>query len=112
METKLNIITPLIERVEQFTKTNFELIKLKSIDKSAELASIIISRLVLVFMVSFFLITLTIATSLWLGDLLGKIYYGFFIVSGIYGILGIVFYFIQASIKEKFNNSIIKQILN
>jgi hypothetical protein len=36
---------------------------------------------------------LNLGVALWLGDLLGKLFYGFFVVSGFYVIAGIVIYF-------------------
>jgi ABC-type dipeptide/oligopeptide/nickel transport system permease component len=110
METSL--VEPLIERAEQFGKTTFELIKLKSLDKAADVTSSLISRLLLTVVLSVFIITLSIAIALWLGTLLGKNYYGFFIVASFYGIAGIILFFIHPAIKTRANNVIIKQMLN
>jgi len=112
METKANLIEPLIERVEQYGKTSFELLKLRSLDKTADIASTLISRLFLVVVISIFAITLNIAISLWLGELLGKNYYGFLVVASFYGLTGIILFFIHPLIKERANNSIITQLLN
>jgi ABC-type dipeptide/oligopeptide/nickel transport system permease component len=110
METSL--VEPLIERAEQFGKTTFELIKLKSLDKAADVTSSLISRLLLTVVLSVFTITLSIAIALWLGALLGKNYYGFFIVASFYGIAGIILFFIHPAIKTRATNVIIKQMLN
>jgi len=110
METSL--VEPLIERAEQFGKTTFELLKLKSLDKAADVTSSLISRLVFAVVVSVFTFTLSIAIALWLGTLLGKNYYGFFIVAAFYGIAGIILFFIHSAIKTKASNIIIKQMLN
>ena len=110
METSL--VEPLIERAEQFGKTTFELIKLKSLDKAADVTSSLISRLLLTVVLSAFTIILSIAIALWLGALLGKNYYGFFIVASFYGIAGIILFFIHPVIKTRANNAIIKQMLN
>lgn len=110
METSL--VEPLIERAEQFGKTTFELIKLKSLNKLADVTSSLISRLLLTVVLSVFTITLSIAIALWLGALLGKNYYGFFIVASFYGIAGITLFFIHPAIKARASNVIIKQMLN
>ena len=112
METTLNAIEPLFERAEEFGKTTFQLLKLKSLDKSAAVASDLISRLFVVIIISLFALTLTIAISLWLGDLLGKNYYGFLIVAAFYALVGIVLHFTRPFIKTRINNSIITQLLN
>ena len=110
MEAKVNLIEPLIERVEQYSKTSFELLKLKSLDKTADISSTLISRLLLVIVLSLFALTLNIAIALWLGDLLEKNHYGFLIVASFYGLTGIVLFFIHPQIKERLNNSIITQM--
>jgi hypothetical protein len=107
------LIESLIEKGEQYGKTTFELLKLRTIDKTADVSSNIVSWLVVgVFAVLFFLV-LNIGIALWLGELMGKSYYGFFVVSGFYALLAIVFaIFRKQFIKEPLNNSIISQVLD
>jgi hypothetical protein len=112
MEAKTNLLEPLFERAEEFSKTSLELIKLKSIDKTAAVTSTLISRLYLIVALSLFALTLNIAVALWLGDLLGKDYYGFLIVASFYGLIGIVLFSVHPLIKKRINNSIISQLLN
>jgi hypothetical protein len=112
MEAKTNIVDPLIERVEQYGKTSFELLKLKSLDKTADVSSAVISRLILGVVLLLFTLTLNTAIALWLGDLLGKTYYGFLIVAAFYALAGIIIYFLHPPIKARINNAIIKQVIN
>lgn len=106
------LIESLIEKGEQYGKTTIELLKLKTLDKSADVASTLISwSIVIVFAVLFFLI-LNIGVALWIGELLGKSYYGFFAVSGFYALLALIFaIFRKQFIKRPVNNSIITQVL-
>lgn len=97
----------LLTRVEEFSKTNLELLKLKSIEKTADVGSTLFSRLLLILAISFFSFTFTIAGSFWLGELFGKVYYGFFMVACIYGIIGFVIYIIHPRIKAWMANEII-----
>ena len=112
MEAKTNLIEPLIASAEQYSRTSFELWKLKTLDKTADITSTLISRLLLAMTVSVFVLTLNIALALWLGDLLGKSYFGFLIVAFVYGITGIVLFCMHRSIKARINNSIITQMFN
>ncbi len=107
-----SLIDSLIEKGEQYGKTTLELLKLKTLDKSADVTSNLVSWLIVfVFAVLFFLI-LNIGAALWIGELLGKSYYGFFAVSGFYGILALVFgIFRKKLVKDPLNNSIIEQVL-
>jgi hypothetical protein len=106
------LLESLLEKGERYGKTSLELLKLKTLDKSAEVISNMVSwTVVAVFAVLFFLI-LNIGIALWLGELMGKSYYGFFAVSGFYAVLAIVFViFRKQMIKEPLNNSIITQVL-
>ena len=112
MDEQSGFIEKLIDKGEQYGKTSLELIKLKTLDKTADVISNLISWLIVaVFAVLFFLI-LNIGIALWLGDLLGKTYYGFFVVSGIYALLALIFaIFRKQFIKIPINESIVKQVL-
>jgi hypothetical protein len=111
MNTHITSIEPLLERVEEYGKTRFKLLRLKSIDKAADVSSTLFSRLVFTVIILIFMMTLNIAIALWLGDLLGKNYYGFLIVTAFYGIVGIVVGLIHPFFKSHINNSIVKQML-
>jgi hypothetical protein len=113
MTDNQSIIEPLIEKVEAFGITGLELIKLKSIDKVAMLTGAFTARLLAILTLSIFLVIASIGLALYLGDNMEKMYYGFFIVAGGYGLLGFVLYFIAHNwIKKNIENTIISQILN
>lgn len=112
METKTSIFEPLLEKVEQYGKTNLELLKLKSLDKTADVTSTLISRAIVAIILSLFALTLNIGLAFWIGDLLGKNYYGFFIVASFYALIGIILCIIHPFIKARIQNSIIKQMFN
>lgn len=112
MEEQSGLVDSLLGKGEQYGKTTLELLKLKTLDKSSDVASNLVSWLiVIIFAVLFFLI-LNIGVAIWLGEILGKSYYGFFAVSGFYLLLAIIFgVFRKQLLKEPLNNSIIKQVL-
>lgn len=113
MEDKMIFIEPLFERIEAYGKTSLELIKLKALDKTTEVVSTGISRGITVMVFFMFLVLINIGAALWLGDLLGKSYYGFFCVAVFYGLLGVVLYFFMHKlIKKSVGNSLILQLLN
>jgi hypothetical protein len=112
MTVNETFIEPLLQKAEDYGKASFDLFKLKALDKSAEVTSSVISRLFFVIALTFFFLILNIALALWLGDILGKNYYGFFIVALFYGIVTAVLFFLHPSIKTRVSNSIITQMLN
>jgi hypothetical protein len=108
MEDKATPIENLFERAEAYGKTSLNLLKLKAIDKTSELISTVISWLIVVVVVALFFIIFSIGIALWLGDILGKSYYGFFLVSGFYALLGIIFFF---WVRKPIHNSIISKMI-
>ena len=55
MENRSIFIEPLLERVEEYGKTSFELYKLKAISQTAKLVSTLVSRGAVVLMLSMFI---------------------------------------------------------
>ena len=112
MKEKENILDPLLEKAEDFGKTSIELLKLKAIDKTSDIASSAVPySLVIVFGIILG-VFLNLGIALWLGELLGKVYWGFFAVAAFYGICGSIIYFlIYDRFKERLRNAIIQQLL-
>jgi len=112
METHTNLIEPLLEKVESYGKTSFELLRLKALAKTADVSSTLFSRSLFILLVSFFAFTINIALALWIGDLLGKNYYGFLIVAGFYALASVIMLIAHTALKARVNNTIIKQLFN
>jgi hypothetical protein len=111
MDVNADSINALLRNLEQFHKTNLDLIKLKAVDKTADVGSTFVSRAFLIVTISILAMTLTITVSLWLGKLFGEMHYGFLAVSIAYAILAIVLHFYHKAIKGKVANSIVNQFL-
>ncbi len=109
----MHIIEPLFEKSENYVKTSLELYKLNTISKAANVISTVASRGILFLIFSIVFVSANIGAALWIGDLLGKAYYGFFCVAGFYFFIGaIVFLFMRKHIKKCVSNSIISHLLN
>lgn len=100
----------LIEKLEQFGKTNIELYKLKAIDKSTDIFASITSRIALLSLIALFFFLITVGLSLYIGDLLGKIYYGFFAMAGVYAVFILLFIIVKKPLEELFNSYLINEI--
>jgi hypothetical protein len=112
MEENANLLELLLERATDYGKTSIELVKLKALDKTADLVSSIIPVSVFILLISAFLLFLNLGIALWLGELLGKIFYGFFIVAGFYILTGlIIHFFLNNWIKKLVGDYFIKRIL-
>lgn len=112
MEEK-SLFETLLEKTEDYSRTSIELLKLKAVDKISDGASSAASKIAGIFFFLMFFMLVSVGLSLWLGALLGKVWYGFFIVGGFYGILFAVLFFVKHNwLKNMVGNSIIKQMLN
>ncbi len=113
--TKESIATPieeLFEKAGEYGKTSIELLKLKSIDKSASVISSLAVKIVLLIIVAMFISSISIGIALWMGELLGRSYYGFFVIAGFYALITLVLYLFRDQwIKKPVNESMIKKLL-
>jgi hypothetical protein len=112
LEENANLLESLLEKTAEYGKTSFELLKLKALDKSSDIISTIIPRSVVIALFSSFMLFLNLGLSFWLGEILGKTYYGFFVVAGFYGITGfIVYVFLHKWLKKVVSNYFIRKVL-
>lgn len=112
MENNSSTIEILFERVEDYTRTTIDLVKLTAVDKTADILSSLLSRLTVSIVFVMFGFLVNVGLSFWIGELVGKIYYGFFIVSSIYLVLAIVLYIVKDKVlKMPISNFIIAKML-
>lgn len=112
MEDNSNLLDSLLERAGEYGKTSLELYKLKTIDKTTDVVSAIIPHSVVFVLIVSFMLFLNLGLAFWLGEILGKIFYGFFVVAGFYIIAGIVIHFFMHNwLKRLIVNYLIKHIL-
>lgn len=112
METIATNIELLYEKAKDYAEVNLELVKLNTIDKTADVISSLLARLLVIMVVALFVLFLSIALSLYLGELIGKDYLGFLGVTAGYLILAIVLNFNRDNfIKVPLTNVIIAKLL-
>jgi hypothetical protein len=112
MEAVPNHFESLLSKAGDYAETKVSLLKLKVADKTSDTVSDAAAMLVILLFVMFFIFTLSIGLALLIGEWLGKSYYGFFIVAGLYGIAGIIFSINRkALVKTPVSNFIISKIL-
>jgi hypothetical protein len=112
MDDAPNTIEIILHRTEEYAKTSFEILKLKTLKTSTAIASSVISRFILILVVVICLLISSLGVSFWIGEILGKVYYGFLIVAAFWAVVGIVLYlFFSKRIKKLISDSIIKKVL-
>jgi hypothetical protein len=112
MEDNTKLIESLLDKVKDYGITSFELAKLKAIDKSADVVSSLVPNSIFFILIATCLLFLNLGVALWLGDILGKPFYGFFVVSGFYIVLGLILhFFLHDWVKRLVGDSFVKHIL-
>lgn len=113
MENQISTVESLFENAGKYIETNVNLLKLKAVDRSANAFSAIFYKLIIMLVVFSVVIFIGVGLALWLGELFGKTYYGFFTVAGLFIITGILLYaFRKELLKQSFSNLFVKEILN
>lgn len=101
----------IYEHVEEYAQTTVALYRLKAIKVFSDVFAAVATGFIIWVVISFFLVFLSIGVAFWLGALLGAWHYGFFIVTGIYALVGIIIYVLRIKcLKAKINSFIIRQI--
>lgn len=112
MENQASSFEILFEKASDYIETRVELLKLQAVDKSTDVASSVTSKIIIAILILFFLVMANIGVALLIGDALGKVYWGFFIVAGFYLLVGLIFYaFRNQLLKTPMSNYIVKNIL-
>jgi hypothetical protein len=113
MENQSTPVESLIDRVKSYVETRIDLLRLKAIDKSSSFLSLLISMIVVILIGFLSLMMLSVGLALLLGEWLGRSYYGFFIVAGLYLITGLVLYSSREKLlKSPIANSMIKKLMD
>ena len=113
MEKEPGTFGSVMENGREYFKTKVELIKLQAIDKSSEVTSSVVYGIALFFVAIFAFIFLNIGIALWIGNLLDRTYLGFFILTAIYIIIGVLLHvFHKKWITDPITTMLIKKMLN
>jgi hypothetical protein len=111
METPIRPIESLFESVEAYGKTTIALSKLKAIEAATAVITSLVSRMIVFIVITLFVVFLSIGMALYLGNMLEKPYYGFFIVAAFYLVAGTIFSFsLQKWMKEPVSNLLMTQL--
>lgn len=111
MEQQSENIESLLEKAGDYVETRLEIFKLKTALTTSDVVSELVVRIVLVSFISIVVMMLNIGLALWLGELLGKSYYGFLVLAGFYSLLAILMYFFREKmIESPVSNAIIKKM--
>lgn len=113
MENSTTTIEKLIEKSEIYAKTTFELCKYEAVNKTADIFSNLAVKLAITLVVVLFLLLVNVGLALWIGQELGEVYYGFFLVAFVYLCLAILLYIFRDEwVRSPVSNFIINKMKN
>ena len=112
MEDKAKLLESLLNSATDYGKTTFKLVKLKALDKTSDTISSVVPHLIVLIFISISILFLSLGIAFWLGEILGKLIYGFLIIAGFYLLLGTIIYFMMYEwLKKLICNYVIKHML-
>lgn len=90
MSELFNHINELADNTKEYINTKVEIAKLNAAEKISSLTSGIIARIAVAMIFALFLLFFSMAAGFALGEWLGKAYWGFLVVAGIYLLVAII----------------------
>lgn len=112
METPSSIFETLFEKIQALGLTTYELSKLKALYTISNVTTSVVSRVIVFLVITMFALLFSIGLALFLGEVLGKHYYGFLIVAAFYLLAGIILHFyLHRWIKKPLSDMIVYQAL-
>lgn len=106
-------IEELFNKLKDYGETRLNLYKLIAINKVSGFFSTFVSMLILLLILFTFILCITIGAALLIGNWLGAAYIGFFIVAGIYFIIGLVLFYARGNLlKTPVSNKLIKEMVD
>lgn len=113
MDNDATQIEVLFGIIEDYSRTTLKLYRLKAIETSATIVSSVISKCIVFLIIASFSLFFTIGVALYVGALLGEIFYGFLLVAFFYLLIGLIVYIKREKwIIIPLSNFTIKHLLN
>ncbi len=112
IEEKPTGVEELYEKLKSYGETRFALIKLQLINKVSGFFSTLITTLIISVIMFVVILCISVGLALLIGSWLGNAYWGFFIISGIYIIIGLILYSSRGSLlKTPVSDKLIKEMI-
>lgn len=111
MNTTEKTIETLFNKVEDYSKTSIELLKLNAIDKTADLVSTLLTQMILFVVGMAFILLSSIGVAFWLGTYFDSNAIGFFIVGGFYLVVTLLFFFVRKKMKAPIRELVLSNLI-
>ena len=113
MEKETTTVEELFYKLKDYGDTRLDLFKLKAIQKVSSFLSTLIVSVILIILLLLVLICISVGFALLAGNWLGNAFLGFFIMAGIYIIIGFILYSTRKKVlKQPISDKLIKELLD
>jgi hypothetical protein len=113
MERENGLLAVFTQKINEYLDTNIELIKLKLADKSASMLSEMATMIAILLALTLAMGIVSVGLALLLGSMLGRLYYGFFLLGGLFGlVVFLAWIFRDRWIRTPLGNIILKKMLS
>lgn len=103
-------INALVDNISAYVQTTVELNKLRIGSKAAQFGARTIHGAIGIVLLLLVLLSLNMALGFLLGEWLGKVHLGFFVLTGIYLLIAVIFYLNRKNAQSKLTDNIIKEM--
>lgn len=111
MDDNINLLKSLLKSSINYGAAEIDLIKLKTLHKTTDVISGLIPPALVFFVLLMFLLFLSFGLANWLGQIMGNIYYGYFMIAAFYALVGILMHLLLHKwIKRKVCDYLVRQI--
>ncbi len=112
-DTNTSSIESLFKKTGDYVETRIDLMKLQAVNKTSEVTSSLVSNIIIVMLGMMTIMLLNIGIAFYVGEVLGGVHYGFFIVAGFYLLLAtLIFVFRKEWLKTPVQDKMIRKMLN
>lgn len=112
MEEPNKIIEPLLKSLNDYVHSYMTLLRLKGTRQLTDITASLLSKTIVILFLLVGLVSLNIALALWLGECLGKTYWGFLSVGGLYAFISLCLLIFQKQMKTNLQNALIQKMQN
>jgi hypothetical protein len=112
MQGNTNLIESLLDKFTEYGKVSYDLVKLNVVDKTSDGVSSLMTQIIVKVIFACFVLFVNLGVAFYAGELLGKVFYGFFVVAAFYGFVALVLHlFMRKWMKRVFYDYFIRQML-
>jgi len=105
-------ISAIFDKISDLGKARLELARLKGINVTSDIASSSFATIVFLALCCFTFLLLNAGVAIYIGSVMGGVSYGFFVLSGFYSVIAIIYQLVFSKmIRKVIRNFLIKQLV-